>query len=77
MNKTKRIVLIIVLSILSIVASICFYAFLSYAITYSPMNSFMTLEGSIISCVVSGIVLVGSVVGIVIIARKKKKSSNS
>ena len=74
MSKTKKTVLIILLSVLVIIASICFYAFLSYTITYSPMNSFMTLEGSIIASIVSCIVLIGSILGIVVVARKKKKS---
>ena len=74
MSKTKKIVFICLLSLFAIVAGCFAYAFISYAVTYSPMNSFMTLENSIIlSCVFTTATLLAIVLILLFIFKKPEK----
>ena len=74
MSKTKKIVFICLLSLVAIIAGCFAYAFISYAVTYSPMNSFMTLENSIIlSCVFTTVTVLTIVLILLFIFKKPKK----
>ncbi len=73
MSKTKKIIFICLLSLVAIVAGCFAYAFISYAVTYSPMNSFMTLETSIILSCVCVVVTIAAIALILLIILKKAK----
>ena len=74
MSKTKKIVFICLLSLFAIVAGCFAYAFISYAVTYSPMNSFMTLENSIIlSCVFTTATLLATLLILLVSGKKPEK----
>ena len=76
MNKTKKIVFICLLSLVAIVAGCFAYAFISYAVRYSPMNSFITLETSIVlSCVCVVTALAALALILLVILKKAKRNT--
>lgn len=76
MNNTKKIILICLLSLVAIVAGCFAYAFISYAIRYTPMNSFITLETSIIlSCVCVATALAALALILLVILKKTKRNA--
>lgn len=76
MSKTKKIVFTCLLSLFAVVAGCFAYAFISYAVTYSPMNSFITLEASIIlSCICVVAALAALALILLIILKKAKRNA--
>ena len=76
MNNTKKIkktILICLLSLVAIVAGCFAYAFISYAVRYTPMNSFVTLETAIIISCVCVITCLAAVALILLLIFKKPK----
>ena len=76
MSKTKKIVFACLLSLFAVVAGCFAYAFISYAVTYSPMNSFITLETSIVlSCVCVATALAALALILLIVLKKPKRNA--
>ncbi len=76
MSKTKKIVFTCLLSLVAIVAGCFAYAFISYAIRYTPMNSFITLETSIVlSCVCVATALAALALILLIVLKKPKRNA--
>lgn len=76
MSKTKKIVFICLLSLFAVVAGCFAYAFISYAIRYTPMNSFITLETSIVlSCVCVATALAALALILLIVLKKPKRNA--
>lgn len=76
MSKTKKIVFICLLSLFAVVAGCFAYAFIRYAIRYTPMNSFITLETSIVlSCVCVATALAALALILLIVLKKPKRNA--